>query len=356
MKSARWLAVALAAVALALLASLVATRALAPRPGPAPSPGTAPFSSNLLSGTVTGLDDGDSVRLLLEGLAEGQVEGTGEIVQRLDVVDGRWQRADLVLPPGYYRLAPEAEGYIHVPRSITFQVPEGNIVWRYQALDFRFYHPADAVALLGLPLCPDPSSPIVPVTAVPPGTPSPTTQPESALSGGPDGPCYGNHLADVRLVPAGLQGRISGVPEGQMATLSLYALPPVPGAQYGQGEPPADGGWTYPPEVSRLAAPPEIAPDWPLIATLRVGNGPWGLVAPSLVGHKYVVMADVDGQAVDPPAYEVVIFAGKAPGFPGGVDFAFTPGSSEPASWASVTELAEAGSCAHTEDLCKPRR
>jgi serpin B len=343
MKLAKWLSVALAAVALALLASLVATRALAPRPGPAPSSGTEPFSSNLLSGTVTGLDDGDSVRLLLEGLAEGQVEGPGEIVQRLDVVNGRWQPADLALPPGLYRLVPEAEGYIHVPRSITFQVPEKGIIWRYQALDFRFYHPADAVALLGLPLCPDPSSPVVPVTAVLPGSPSPTAQPESALSGGPDGPCYANHLADVRLVPAGLQGHISGLPEGQMATLSLYALPPVPGEPYGQGEPPpADGSWTYPPEVSRLAALPDIAPDWPLTATLRVGNGPWGLVDPSLVGHKYLVAVHADGQTADPPAYEVVIFAGKAPGFPGGLDFAFTPGSNEPAPVARSAPAASA--------------
>lgn len=108
MKLAKWLSVALAAVALAVLASLAATRALAPKPGLARSSGTQPFSSNLLSGTVTGLDDGDGVRLLLEGLAEGVVEGPGETVQRLDVINGRWQRADLVLPPGYYRLVPEA--------------------------------------------------------------------------------------------------------------------------------------------------------------------------------------------------------------------------------------------------------
>jgi serpin B len=365
MKLAKWLSVALAAVALALLASLVATRALAPRPGPAPSSGTETLPSNLLSGTVTGLDDGDSVRLLLEKLSEGQAEGPGEIVQRLDVVNGRWQPADLVLPPGLYRLVPEAEGYVHVPRSITFQVPEKSIVWRYQALDFRFYHPADAVALLGLPLCPDYSSPAIPVTPVPPGTPGPTPQPESTPSGGPDGPCYANYLADVRLVPAGLQGRISGLPEGQMATISIYALPPVPGEQYAQGEPPpADGSWTYPPEVSQLAALPNIAPDWPLTGTLRVGNGAWGLVDRSLVGHKYLVVAHEAGQAADPPAYEVVVFAGKAPGFPGGVDFAFTPGDIEPAPVAradpaaSTTELAELveGNTAYALDLYQALR
>ena len=206
MKLAKWLSVALAVVALALVVTLVATRALAPSPEPATSSPAEPLSSNLLSGTVTGLDSGDLVRLHLEELAKGQGEGRDKVVQRSDVKNGRWQQADLVLTPGYYRLVPEAEGYVHVPRSITFQVPEKSIVWRYQALDFRFYHPADAVALLGLPLCPDPSSSIVPVTAVPRGIPSPTPQPESAPADGPDALCYANHLADVRLVPAGLQG------------------------------------------------------------------------------------------------------------------------------------------------------
>ena len=322
MKLAKWLSLSLVAIALVLIASWVATRALAPMPGP-DLPSTAEnLSSNLLSGTVTGLDPGDSVRLYLEQVAEGQVEGRGEIVQRFDVSNGRWQQPDLALPPGHYRLVPNAQGYVHVPHSVVFQILEDSIVGRYTNLDFEFLHPADAVARLGLPLCLEPSSLVVPVTAVPEGTPSPTPRPEST----PSGLCYANHLADVRLVPAGLQGRISGLPDGQMATISLYALPPVPGEQYSQGEPPLDdGSWANSPEVSQLAAPPDIAPDWPLSATLRAGNGPWGLVDLSLVGGKYLVMASAPGQRVKPPAYEVVVFAGKAPGFPGGVDFAFGP-------------------------------
>ncbi len=322
MKLTKWLSLSLMAVALALIASLVATRALAPMPGPDLPPTAETLSSNLLSGTVTGLDSGDSVRLHLEQLAEGGVEGRGEIVQRFNVINGRWQQADLALPPGHYRLVPDAQGYVHIPHSVVFQILEESVIWRYPNLDFEFLHPADAVARLGLPLCPESSSPAVPVTAVPEGTPGSTPRPESM----PSGLCYANHLADVRLVPAGLQGRISGLPNGQMAAVSLYALPTVPGEQYGQGEPlPADGSWTYPPEVSQLASPPDIAPDWPLIATLRLGNGPWGLVDPSLVGNRYLVVASAPVQTVDPLAYEVVIFAGKAPGFPGGIDFAFGP-------------------------------
>ncbi|MGD9405711.1 MAG: serpin family protein [Anaerolineae bacterium] len=344
MKTAKLLPLLLAVLTLGLLASLVVTNALAPAPQQSIHPTSETVVSNLLSGTVAGLDRRDGVRMNLEQLAAGQAEGRGEIVQRFDVVNGRWHRPGLVLPTGYYRLTPEADGYIHVPRSITFQVPEKGIFWRYQALDFRFYHPADAVALLGLPLCPDTSSPIVPVTTVPEETPSPAPGPVLV----PAGPCYANHLADALLVPAGLQGRIGGLPDGQTATISLYALPPLPGEQYGQGEPPStDGSGTYPPEVARLDEYPEIAPEWPLTATLRVGNGPWGLLDPSLVGHKYLVVTRADGQAVDPPAYEVVVFAGKAPGFPGGIDFAFTPGKAELAPVArsapadSATEVAE---------------
>jgi hypothetical protein len=321
-----------AAITLALVTLFVAVRALAPTPGPGVSPTTETVSSNLLSGTVTGLDPGDGVRLHLEELTEGQVEGRGEIVQRFNVINGRWQHADLPLPPGHYRLVPEAEGYAHIPHSVVFQIPEERFVWRYTNLDFEFLRPADAMARLGLPLCSELSSPVIAVTAVPEGTPAATSQPES-MPPGPlapsSGMCYANHLVDIRLVPAGLQGRISGLPEGQMATISLYALPPAPGEHYGQGEPPAaDSSGTHPLEVSQLASPRGIALDWPLVATLRVGNGPWGLVDPSLVGSKYLVMASAPGRTVDPPAYEVVIFAGKAPGFPGGIDFTCLPGDS----------------------------
>jgi hypothetical protein len=320
MKLAKRLSLALLIVSLALVARLVATRALAPIPGPEIQSTQEYLSSNLLSGTVTGLDPGDRVRLRLELLGEAGVEDRGEIVKRFDVINGPWGQWDLALPSGHYRLVPRAQGYVHVPHSIVFQILDERIVWRYTNLDFEFLHPADAVARLGLPLCPEPSSPVVPVTAVSEGTPSPTPGPKSTASG----LCYANHLADVRLVPAGLHGRISDLPDGQVATISLHALPPLPGEQYGQGEPPPPDS-SYPPEVSQLAAPADIVPDWPLVATLRVGNGPWGLVDPSLVGRKYLVVASAPGRTAQPPAYEVVIFGGRALGFPDGVDFSFGP-------------------------------
>lgn len=316
------------AIVLVLIALLLAACALAPTAGPELPSTVEDLAANLLSGTVTGLDPGDNARLQLEQLAEGGVNGRGEIVLRFDVANGHWQQPGLALNPGHYRLVPEAKDYVHVPQSIVLQVREEGIVWRYTGLNFEFLHPEDALTRLGLPLCPQ-LSPRIAVTAVPEGTLSPTPEPESTQPGPPAPPpamCYANHLADVRLVPAGLQGSISGLPDGQTATITLYALPPVPDERYGQGEPPPpDSSWTYPPEVSKLAELPDIAPDWPLTATLHVGNGPWGLVDPTLVGRKYLVVAYAVGQPVEPPAYEVVIFGGKALGFPGGVDFAFGP-------------------------------
>jgi len=328
------------AILLILIALLVAVRAWAPtfRPeGPSTAGALAP---NLLSGVVTGLDPGDGVQLHLEQLVGGEVDGRGEIVHRFDIANGRWQQPGLALPPGRYRLIPEAKDYVHIPHSIVFQVPEEGVAWRYTRLDFEFLHPKDALARFGLPLC-DELAPHVPVTAVPEGTPDPGDV-HGAVQPGPPastaGMCYANHLADTWLVPAGLQGQISGLPAGGMATVTLFALPPVAGEGYGQGEPPSPGSsYVYPPEVASLAEVPEIAPGWLLTATLVTGNGTWGLVDPALAGGRYLVVAQADGQAVTPPAYEVVIFSGKAPGFPGGVDFAFGP---EPQ--ASPAEQAQA--------------
>jgi len=65
------------AIVLALLALLLAARALAPTAGPELPSTAKDLPANLLSGTVTGLDPGDSIRLQLEQQAEGGVEGRG---------------------------------------------------------------------------------------------------------------------------------------------------------------------------------------------------------------------------------------------------------------------------------------
>ena len=329
MKLTKRLYLSFLVIVLVLIALLLAARALAPSAEPELPSTAEELSPNLLSGVVAGLDPGDRVRLQLEQVAEGGAAGREEVVYRFNIVNGRWQQPGLALSPGRYRLVPAAEGYVHIPHSIVFQVPEESIAWRYTGLNFEFLRPEDAPTRLGLPLCAEEIPPHVPVTAVPEEIPGPTPEPESVRPGPPapsPGLCYANHLADVRLVPAGLQGSISGLSDGQVATIALYALPPVPGESYGQGEPPSpDSAWVYPPEVVSLAEAPEVAPDWLLTAMLDVGNGPWGLVDPSLMGGKYLVVADARGQTVRPPAYEVVIFSGKAPGFPGGVDFAFHP-------------------------------
>ncbi len=327
MKLTKRLSLSFLAIVLVLIALLLAARALAPTARPELPSANDELSSNLLSGVVAGLDPGDRVRLQLEQVAEGGAVGREEMVYRFDTVNGRWQQPGLALSPGRYRLVPAVESYVHIPHSIVFQVPEESIAWRYTGLNFEFLHPEDAPNRFGLPLCAEGIAPHVPVTAVPEETRSPAPEPESTRPGPPASPpgmCYANHLADVQMVPAGLRGSISGLSDGQVATIALYALPPVEGESYGQGEPPSpDSSWVYPPEVASLVQVPAFAPDWFLTATLVVGNGPWGLVDPSLVGRKYLVVADLPSQTVLPPAYEVVIFSGKAPGFPGGVDFAF---------------------------------
>ncbi|MGD2039416.1 MAG: hypothetical protein PVH11_01230 [Anaerolineae bacterium] len=312
-------------IALVLVAVWVVAQALVPKRGLelSATPGTR--GPNLLSGTVIGLDPGDRVRLHLEFLAGGSVDTRGEVVHRFEMANGPWQRLGLALSPGRYRLVPEIKGYVPIPHSIIFQIPKEGLVWRYTSLDFEFLHPEDAPARLGLPLCSEPG-PNVPVTAVPGAKLDSPLQ----LGSGPPSPlsdmCYANHLAVVSLVPAGLQGQVSGLSNGQMATITLYALPPVIDESYGQGEPPPpDSTQIYPPEVASLTGPPHIPPDWTQTATLFAGNGPWGLVDPLLVGGKYLVVACAPGQTALPPAYEVVISGGKAPGFPSGVDFAFGP-------------------------------
>jgi hypothetical protein len=231
-------------------------------------------------------------------------------------------------------LIPEVEGYVSIPGAITFHVPGAFVAWRYLRMDFEFLHPADAPARFGVPLCPElPSHGGIYV--LPEGAPTPTPSspltgtsppPPSDLDTWPAGTCYAGHFADAWEMPAGLQGQISGLSPGQVATITVYMLPPDPGENYAIGEaPPADASWIYPPEVTPLAEPPGVAPDWPLTATLTARNGPWGLVDPSLAGGKYLVIAQSPGQVVEPPAYEVVVFAGKVPGLPGGVDFVFEP-------------------------------
>ncbi len=301
-------------------------------PAPTPvsessSPAEAP-SLNLLAGTVTGLDPKASVTLHLELWAEGPPAEHREVVVHFDVSNGRWQQAGFDLDSGRYRLTPEAKDYVNIPESIVFQVPEDGIVWRYTHLDFEFLHPNDALASFGVPLCPEP--PVHGgVYVVPHGTPSPTPShsAQPVLVGTPSWPsgtCYAGHFYDSELPLVGLQGQVVGLSTGKSATITLYVLPPLPGENYVVGPaPPDDGSWIYPSDVTDLAGPPAIAPEWSLTATLTLSNGHWGLVDPSLAGHKYLVVANATSDEAWPPAYEVVVFGGKMPGFPSSVDFSF---------------------------------
>jgi hypothetical protein len=328
---------------------------LAPTAVPQSRPGEG--VTGQLAGTISGLDPGDSAKLALEFLEPGSLEvlrsewlaplspppgktpGPGEVRERFEVVDGGWGAANLSLEPGLYRLVPQAPGYVHTPRSILFAVPEAGVAWRYLDMDFEFLHPGDAPARLGAPICPErPAGGGVYV--LPEGTPTPTPAPlppgasplpPSSPEKWPPGTCYAGYFYDRKITPAGLRGQVGGLPAGQVATVSLYALTPEPGENYAMNEPPPpDGTWHYPPEVTPLADPPAISPDWPLTATLTLRNGVWGLVDPSLAGGKYLVVAQANGLVAEPPAYQVVIFTGKVPGLPAGVDFTFATTTPSP--------------------------
>jgi hypothetical protein len=312
--------------------------------------GTSQGTTNLLAGTISGLDPGDNAELRLEFVEAsvwsqllptpptGQALEPGEVVERFQVANGAWQAAGLALGPGRYRLIPEAEAYVSTRGRFTFWVPGAPIAWRYRRLDFEFLRPTDATARLGVPLCPTlPAAGGVYV--LPEGAPTPTPSPPppgAALSSAKpeawsSGTCYAGHLGEAEILPSGLLGDISGLTPGQAATVNLYALPPEPGENYAMNEPPPpDGTWHYPPEVTPLADRPAISPDWPLTATLTLRNGVWGLVDPSLAGGKYLVVAQAAGLVAEPAAYEVVIFAGKVPGLPGHVDFTFATTTSSP--------------------------
>ena len=103
----RRLFLALSVIVLTLTALLLAARVLAPTARPQPAPAADGLTVNLLSGTITGLDPGDGVRLQLEQLVEAGVNGGGEILDRFDLVNGPWQQQGLALISGHYTVVPE---------------------------------------------------------------------------------------------------------------------------------------------------------------------------------------------------------------------------------------------------------
>lgn len=321
-----------------MVALLLAGCAFSPRTQP-----TTVVGTDALIGTVTGLDPGASATLRLDRLAEKQLPGAGEVVQRFQVANGFWKQGNLALTPGRYGLVSETQGYVGVPGSLTFQVPDG-ITWlyvyiggQYGVAQWEFLHPADAPARFGAPLCAQPSpygglyvAPPAPPTATPtfaPRLPPGTLYPTPPYS---PGTCYAGHFTNVDLSGQfaqsdqyGMHGHITGL-VGKNATVKIYKLPPVPGETYDRPIAPPPGYTpNYPPEVKKLSSPPSISPSSPLTATLTISNGTWGLIDPWLAGAKYIVTAESPGQMADPPGYEVVVFDGMWSSFVDKVDFAF---------------------------------
>lgn len=312
---------------------------------PSPSPTIQVASDlHLLAGTITGLDQGVRVKLRLEFLLPGdplalftkvwpglpdQVPERGNPVSRFDVTNGSWQAADQTFKAGLYRLSAEAEGYVSIPNSLVFILPEEGVGWRYTNLNFKFLHPADAPARLGIPLCAEPP-PHGGEYVIPPAPPSPTPTFSAPLPAGtlyptpawPPGTCYAGHFWSWALPSSGLLGRVSGLAPGQMARITIYVLPPAPGENYSSGPPPPpDGSWHYAWAQGPLFAFPTAAPASVLTATMTIGNGSWGLIDPNLRGHKYLVIAEDSGQTLTPAGYEIVLFGGKDVGLSRGLDF-----------------------------------
>lgn len=283
-----------------------------------------------LSGTITGLVPDTSADLRLELLATDQKAGQGQVITRFKVTNGQWEQTGLGLEPGRYGLVPEAAGYVSRFGTTTFDVVSGGGSWFYRHVDFELMRPQDALARVGVPLCSTPP-PQGGEYVVPEGPPTATptfalntTAVTASASAWPQGTCYAGQYNSMGDLSAGISGHVSGLPSGQVTSIFVYALPPVPDENYAISTgPPLDGSWHYPEVLSQMATVPTIDPDATLTLTLTVNNGPWGVIDNGLIGQKYLVMAQAPGRAANPPAYQAVVFGGKILSPVTGVDFDF---------------------------------
>lgn len=293
-----------------------------------------------LGGTLIGLAPDDTATISLEKLDKSPMEWLqfgkavpdGEPVQDLGVWGEAWLGQEINLSPGYYVVKPSSEGYVNVPGVWYFQVPEDGIHWRYRNLDFEFVRPDEAVARFGIPFC-DERPEHGGIIHMPPGTSTPTptfpppgaTRPPATPPPYPPGSCYAGQFDYLGRAFTGIQGRVSGLDEDAIATITIQELPPVSGEGYAfAGPPPADGSWKYPPDTQPLEAADlkELEPSG-LVADIGAHNGEWGLIDPSLRDSRYLVTATGEGHQAKPPGYIVVVFGGRAMGLPRYVDFDF---------------------------------
>lgn len=318
-----------------------ATRPFTTTPSPTKALSSLP---HLLAGTISGLDPGASGNLNLELVQPGDLSQPGSpvrrglmppfpdhgtLVARFNVANGPWQATEPALAGGLYILRPEVPGYVSLRTGLVLALPGEAIGFRYSHLDFDFFHPADALERLGVPLCATrppyggdivlPTGPQVTPTAGAPRTGTPLLFATPPL---PVGSCYAGYLVPVNIPPAGFFGNVQGLPPGQTATIRIYAVPPAPGETYFSDIPlPPDSNQHLASGQGPLAVVPTLAPGSVLTATLTVGNGPWGLIDPILTAHKYVISIQSSGATLWPKSYETVLYASKGIALESGVDF-----------------------------------
>ena len=226
----------------------------------------------LLSGEISGLDEGDTATIRLMNLGRSHREENGVLVDEWTLGNGPWEQRGLRLSEGTYHLVPEAQGYLplHSAGGLMFEVPAEGMDWRERDLGFAFFRPKDAN--------------------------------DKPLS---DGTGW--------IRERSVRGRIAGMPDGVDATVQMQRLPPAPNEVYDIGPPlPEDTQRYFPPELTCLEEIGYLEPE-ETVAVVEVGNGRWGLSDHALQSTRYLITIEAAGLRVKPAGYLAVVFGGTLP-------------------------------------------
>jgi hypothetical protein len=307
-----------------------------------------------LSGSVTGLGEGDEATLVVAPYDAQADPHDGAPVLEIDLGNGEWEIGiDGRLGPGTYVVGASAEGYVSLPGQVRFTVSEPGVTYQFGGLDFGLVKPEEAEERLGMPLCSE--EPTIEPSAT--STPTPTFGAPDPLAPGELGNVCMSAGGTSFVLESGMTGTVSGLPEGAIASVWIDRLPDREGECYAITGPPIDctqpvalTGPVYPmPYPVPGCCMPNVPPDGevqydPLttrsrIASFNVTNGRWGLVDPSLAGHRYAVGFTVDAPHEPMGGYYVVVYSSKLPSVVDGVDFTFVPHIDEGTPTATPTAV-----------------